>query len=38
MDVRFKWIGGATWLLEVGDVRIGCDPVLCPMGTVQDYF
>ncbi len=38
MEVRFKWIGGATWLLDVGDVRIGCDPVLCPKGTVQDYF
>ena len=38
MEVLFKWIGGATWLLDVGDVRIGCDPVLCPKGTVQDYF
>ena len=38
MDLQFKWIGGATWLLDVGGVRIACDPVLCPKDTVQDYF
>lgn len=35
--LRFTWIGGATWILELGGVRIGCDPVLCRKGTVQDY-
>ncbi len=38
MELRFKWVGGATWLLDVGKVRIACDPVLCPKDTVQDYF
>jgi len=38
MELQFKWIGGATWLLDAGGVRIACDPVLCPKDTVQDYF
>ncbi len=38
MDCTFKWIGGATWILQVGGMRIACDPVLCPLGTIQDYF
>ncbi len=33
----FKWIGGATWILTVNGVKIACDPVLCPKGSVQDY-
>ncbi len=33
----FKWIGGATWTLEIDGVKIACDPVLCPRGTVQNY-
>ena len=37
MNVEFKWIGGATWILDVQGLRIACDPVLCPAGTVQDY-
>ena len=37
MDISFKWIGGATWILRVGDFKIACDPVLCPEGHVQDY-
>jgi len=37
MNIRFKWVGGATWILKVGDVTIACDPVLCPKGSVQDY-
>lgn len=37
MTLRFKWFGGATWLLDADGVRIGCDPVLCPRGHVQDY-
>ncbi len=35
--VRFSWIGGATWILEAQGARIGCDPVLCRKGTIQDY-
>ncbi len=37
MFVRFKWIGGATWVLELEGLKIACDPVLCPSGSVQDY-
>jgi L-ascorbate metabolism protein UlaG (beta-lactamase superfamily) len=37
MEYRLKWIGGATWVLDVGNIRIACDPVLCAKGTVQDY-
>lgn len=33
-----QWIGGATCILTIGDVQIAVDPVLCPKGTVQDYF
>ncbi len=38
MNITFKWIGGATWILESGDLKIACDPVLCTSGTIQDYF
>jgi len=38
MDCTFKWIGGATWTLRVGEVKIACDPVLSPLGTIQDFF
>ncbi|MBN1571831.1 MAG: MBL fold metallo-hydrolase [Deltaproteobacteria bacterium] len=38
VDFSFKWIGGATWILEGGGLKIACDPVLSPSGTVQDYF
>ena len=38
MDVKFKWIGGATFILSIGDLKIAVDPVLCKKGTVQDYF
>jgi L-ascorbate metabolism protein UlaG (beta-lactamase superfamily) len=37
LNVNFKWIGGATWVLQIGDCKIACDPVLCPEGSVQDY-
>jgi L-ascorbate metabolism protein UlaG (beta-lactamase superfamily) len=37
MNIEFKWIGGATWILDVQGLRIACDPVLCPARTVQDY-
>ncbi len=38
MEVLFYWIGGATFILSVGDLTIVVDPVLCKKGTVQDYF
>ncbi|MFZ4056519.1 MAG: MBL fold metallo-hydrolase [Ferruginibacter sp.] len=38
MNISFQWIGGATFILNVGDLKIACDPVLCEKGTVQDYF
>jgi N-acyl-phosphatidylethanolamine-hydrolysing phospholipase D len=38
MKFSFKYVGGATWILRVGAVKIACDPVLCPAGTVQDYL
>lgn len=37
MNAKFKWIGGATWVLQVDRIKIACDPVLCPEGCVQDY-
>jgi len=36
-DITFKWIGAATWVLTIDDLKIGCDPVLCKKGTVQDH-
>ena len=38
MKLEFKWIGGATWILNFNGTKISCDPVLCPEGTMQDYF
>jgi L-ascorbate metabolism protein UlaG (beta-lactamase superfamily) len=35
--IHFKWIGSATWVLNINDLKIACDPVLCPKGTVQTY-
>jgi len=37
MNISFKWIGGATWVLQIDNCKIACDPVLCPEGCVQDY-
>jgi N-acyl-phosphatidylethanolamine-hydrolysing phospholipase D len=34
----FKWLGGATWVLDFEGICIASDPCLCPTGTVQDYF
>lgn len=36
-EITFKWIGAATWVLTIDDLKIGCDPVLCQKGTVQDH-
>jgi len=38
MDLNFQWIGGATVILSLGDLKIALDPTLCPKGTIQDYF
>jgi len=38
MEIIFYWIGGATFILSIGDLNIAVDPVLCKKGTVQDYF
>ena len=37
METHLKWVGGATWVLNVGKIKIACDPVLCAKGAVQDY-
>jgi len=37
MNIKLKPIGGATWILKIDDLKIACDPVLAPKGTVQDY-
>lgn len=36
-NIHFKWIGCATWVLNIDDLKIACDPVLCPKNTVQTY-
>jgi N-acyl-phosphatidylethanolamine-hydrolysing phospholipase D len=38
MKILFNWIGGATFILTIGNLKIAVDPVLCEKGTVQDYF
>ena len=38
MELTFHWIGGATFIMSIDDIKIGVDPVLCKKGTVQDYF
>jgi len=37
MDIKLKWIGGATWILQIDKLKIACDPVLCREGSIQDY-
>ncbi len=38
MEILFNWIGGATFVLTIGNLNIACDPVLCKKGSIQDYF
>ncbi|MCB0806500.1 MAG: MBL fold metallo-hydrolase [Bacteroidales bacterium] len=38
MELTFKWVGGATFILTIGNLKIAVDPVLCEKGTVQDFF
>ena len=35
--IHFKWIGAATWVLKIDDLKIACDPVLCPKDTIHKY-
>ena len=37
MNISFKWVGGATWILRINNFKVACDPVLCPEGHIQDY-
>jgi N-acyl-phosphatidylethanolamine-hydrolysing phospholipase D len=37
LKINVNWIGGATFILGIGDLKIACDPVLCEKGTIQDY-
>ena len=37
-EIAFQWVGGATFILSIGDFKIACDPVLCPKGTTQTYL
>ncbi len=37
MEILFNWIGGATFILTIGDLKIAVDPVLCVKGAIQDY-
>jgi N-acyl-phosphatidylethanolamine-hydrolysing phospholipase D len=36
-NMFFKWMGAATWTLQIDDLRIASDPCLCDKGTVQDF-
>ncbi|HPG12877.1 MAG TPA: MBL fold metallo-hydrolase [Chitinophagaceae bacterium] len=38
MEFTFHWIGGATFILGIGNLKIAVDPVLCEKGTIHDYF
>ncbi len=38
MEIKFKPIGGATWIMQIDDLKFACDPVLCEQGSVQDFF
>jgi N-acyl-phosphatidylethanolamine-hydrolysing phospholipase D len=38
MEILFHWIGGATFVMAIGNINIACDPVLCERGIIQDYF
>jgi len=38
MEIKFNWIGGATFIISIGNLNIAVDPVLCKKGTIQNYF
>lgn len=35
--IEFKWVGAATWVLQVDAIKIACDPVLCSQNTIIDF-
>lgn len=37
MTIKFKWIGGATWVMNIDKLKFAGDPLLCPRGTTQKY-
>lgn len=39
-NISFKWIGAATWILQIDGLKFACDPILCKKNTVIDlkYF
>ncbi len=34
-EITFQWVGGATFILSTGNLKIACDPVLCPKNTLE---
>lgn len=38
MEIQFNYIGGATFILNIDQLKIACDPVLCSKGSIQDFF
>lgn len=38
MEINFTWVGGATFVIETGGLRIACDPSLAEEGTIADFF
>jgi L-ascorbate metabolism protein UlaG (beta-lactamase superfamily) len=37
INIDFKWFGGGNWMIVANGVKIVCDPVLCPAGTIHNY-
>jgi L-ascorbate metabolism protein UlaG (beta-lactamase superfamily) len=37
MEIEFKWFGGGNWMIVVDGIKVICDPVLCPAGSIHDY-
>lgn len=37
MKINFKWFGGGNWMILANGIKIICDPVLCPVGTIHNY-
>jgi L-ascorbate metabolism protein UlaG (beta-lactamase superfamily) len=38
MEIIFHWIGGATFILSIGNLNIAVDPVLCKKGDCSRLF
>ncbi len=39
-NISFNWIGAATWILNIDDIKFACDPILCEKNSIIDlkYF